>query len=67
MTSVEALAARMRAVELRLSEIESSYAETQYGIQRRVTGIGITLERMAAQMNVPVATDADIDEALDQG
>lgn len=56
----------MNTIVERLAVFECPYAEAQYRTRRDVTGIRITVERMAERAGVPVATDADIDAALDE-
>lgn len=64
--SVRALAARVAALEARLTDLEGPHSETMYRMRREVTSVRITLGRMAAHAGVPAATDEDIDIALDE-
>lgn len=64
--SVRALAARVAALEARLTDLEGPYSETMYRMGREITGVRITLGRIAAHAGVPAATDEDIDIALDE-
>jgi hypothetical protein len=63
--SLTAIVARLAALEARLADIEGPYAEAQYRTRRDVTGMRITLNRMAAQAGVSTATEEEIDAALD--
>jgi hypothetical protein len=49
----------------RLADIEGSFAETLYRQHRKITGIEITLGRMATAAGIPVATPTEVDAALD--
>jgi hypothetical protein len=63
--SMNSILARLAALEARLTDIEGPYAEAQYRTRRDVTGIRITVNRMAAQAGVQIATDEEIDDVLD--
>jgi hypothetical protein len=64
--SLRALAARVAALEARMSDIEGPYADTMYRTHRKIMGVQITLRRLAEQAGVPVATDEEIDAVLDE-
>lgn len=61
-----ALARRLDAVEARLADLEGPVLDGTYRIRREVVGLRITLGRLAEQAGVPVATDDEIDAALDE-
>lgn len=56
---------RLSALEARVSDLEGPYAETAYQTRREVIGLRITLGRLAEQAGVQVATDEEIDAALE--
>lgn len=60
------LARRISLVEQRLSEIENSYGESLYRLERRTIRTNITISRIAEQMGVAVATDGEVDAVLDE-
>jgi hypothetical protein len=64
--SPRALAARLTALEARVADLEGPVLESQYKMRRELIGVRITLNRIAEQAGVAVATDAEIDAALDQ-
>jgi len=49
-----------------MSDMEGPYAETMYRMHRKITGVEITLRRLAEQAGVQVATDEEINAALDE-
>jgi hypothetical protein len=64
--SLDTIVRRLALVEARLADLEGPYAETMYRLHRKVTGLDITIGRMANAAGVAVATNADIDAALDK-
>lgn len=65
-SSLHTIEQRVRALESRVADVEGGYGQTLYDLQRRTTGLEITLGRMAAAMGVAAASQDEIDAALDQ-
>lgn len=65
MTSLHAVAVRVTALEARMSEIETSYGESIYRLERRTTRTDLNVLKMLRHMGIPETTEAEVDEVLD--
>jgi len=62
---IRTLARRISVLEQRLNEIEQGYGESICRLSRRAIRTDIRLGRMAKQMGVPSATEAEVDAVLE--
>ena len=65
-TSLHVLQQRLTAVESRLAEIEGGYGATLYKLHRHAVKTDLALDRILAQLQLPIPTDDEIDAALDE-
>lgn len=57
---------RVSALEARVADIENSYGETLYELQRRTIRTDLNIQKILAHLAVSPATEADVDAELDQ-
>ncbi|TDP93843.1 hypothetical protein [Labedaea rhizosphaerae] len=48
-----------------MSEIETSYGESIYRLERRTTRTDLNVLKMLRHMGIPETTEAEVDEVLD--
>lgn len=49
-----------------MSDIENSYGETLYRLERRTIQTDLNIQKILAHLAVPPATDEEVDAELDQ-
>lgn len=64
--SIQTLERRILALEARLADLEGGYGETMYQLRPESIGNRIEIGHILTQMNLPRATDEQIDAVLDQ-
>ena len=65
MNSLQAMGLRVRALEVRVAEVETSFGESIYGLERKITKADLRWVKLMEHLGVPDVTEAEVDEALD--
>lgn len=66
MASMSTLEARIVALEARLADVEGGYGQTLYRLHRRQVRTDINIRTILTHLQLPEATEEEVDAELDQ-